>query len=302
MSGDLELADEQLSSDKQHESWQSQRHADAPVSKEPAPENEQGWRRFLFGSSTVALLVAGLDQDVVKQWRIKKYRSASKVDPEYLGPDVRSQSMYLFLDLQLLGTLAAVVIGFAASAPSADSWGRYQNFYGLVVNSGVATTAFSVLKMFSEGRGKQIASLPLVDRVFLALPFAVLLPPLLTHILPAVALYYWLVVCVLASLRLAMAVRSGELPLSFLDRLAPVRALSPKLRAYFVAFGTELVGRFVFIFVVQTTFNYAALFYADPTGYAQVISTDLRLRSQTQCFFQHSTESSRGWALLLSFF
>ena len=41
---------------------------------------------------------------------------------------------------------------------------------------------------------------------------------------------------------------------------------------------------------------------ADPTGYAQVISTDLRLRSQTQCFFQHSTESSRVWALLLSFF
>jgi hypothetical protein len=206
--------------------------------------------------------------------------------------------MYLFLDLQLLGTLAAVVIGFAASAPSADLWGRYQNFYGLVVNSGVATTAFSVLKMFSEGRGKQIASLPLVDRVFLALPFAVLLPPLLTHILPAAALYLWLVVCVIACLLLAMAVQSGELPLS----IAPVRALSPTLRAYFVAFGTELVCRFVFIFVLQTTFNYAALFYADPTGYTQVISTDLRLRSQTECFFQLSTHTSRGWALLLSFF
>jgi hypothetical protein len=210
--------------------------------------------------------------------------------------------MYLFLDLQLLGTLAAIVIGFSASSSSADSWGRYQNFYGLVVNSGVATTAFSVLKMFSEGRGKQIASLPLINRVWLALPFAVLLPPLLTHLLPAAALYLWLVVCVLACLRLAVAVRNGELPLSFLDRLAPIRALSPKLRAYFLAFGTELVGRFVFVFIVQTMFNYAALFYTDPTGYTQVISTDLRLRSQTECFFQLSTRTSRGWALLLSFF
>jgi len=94
---------------------------DAPVSRAPFPESEHAGRRFLNGSSEVALLVARLDQDVVKQWRIAKYESVIKVDPEYLGPDVRSQSMYLFLELQLLGTLAAIAIGFAASSPSADS-------------------------------------------------------------------------------------------------------------------------------------------------------------------------------------
>jgi len=106
------------------------RRCDAPVSRAPFPESEHAGRRFLYGSSEVALLVARLDQDVVKQWRIAKYQSVIKVDPEYLGSDVRSQSMYLFLDLQHLGTLAAIVIGFAASFP-VQTLGPEPDFYGL---------------------------------------------------------------------------------------------------------------------------------------------------------------------------
>lgn len=170
-----------------------------------------------------------------------------------------------------------------------------------------------------EGGGYQIsfgsATLARCVAVFLTAQVLIFLPPLLSHIIPAFFLYGWIVLCGAALLRLSSLLmhsmilsRNAVIGLSSGgpshrgsdDIVVVLRHLSHLL--------SKILQRFVFLWMLQTTFIYAALWYArnkdadNTVNYFGVVLDEFALRSKSYCFFFEGLNKTRvrGTIMLLS--
>jgi hypothetical protein len=197
---------------------------------------------------------------------------------------------------------------------SLPAWEQYTDFCATIVNSGIPMTLFSLGKMaFLDRRRFQMKGLPARIWGYVCLPLFLLVLPLLTHILPGMVLYCWIALPVIATalwLPAAFGFNIYQGKFSLEGSVRKVLAfVFPRAREVFLRYHIELLVevslRFLFIFLFHVLFNWASLVYAQglpltPQGYIGVLAQDWHLRSQSQCFFNHAPESSRGLVALFS--
>ena len=284
------------------------------------------------------LLYALFGKKAVKAWRKDKCQKAEKTDPKYKGEDFWQQTPYLFLYLQVASAFASFVVAAVNVDRSLPAWDQYTNFYALVVNSGIPTAVFSMLKMaLIDGREQMKFVLPEVPGIFpeghiqrrlskywpwwlqpfLIFPIVVLVPPFCTHILPMI-IYGW-ILHPLYYLYLTATQGASCHYVSFTDASIvsrKTRPLKPFLKSmsvrkpfaqYFIDLCVELSWRIIFVFMFHTLFNYGSLLYQQsfpitPEAYIGVLVRDWHLRSQTQCFLSRATNSADGIVILFSWF
>jgi hypothetical protein len=265
------------------------------------------------------LLYALCGEDAVKAWRKKKYKAAYKTDSDYEGDDFWLQIPYLFLYLQLFSALVSLVIAAKSVDPSLPAWDQYTNFYALIVNSGIPTAVFSMLKMATIDERKQMSFIwpPLDNDIegalgkywpwwlqpLLVFPPLILLPPFLTHILPMMLMYCWIALPAAFALFLGVVMFFRDIVKPFLVS----KGFREQFAQYFVDLSFEVSLRFFFIFFFHTLFNWGSLLYIQglpitPQGYISVLVQDWHLRSQTQCFLKHAANSADGIVVLFSWF
>ena len=242
------------------------------------------------------LLYSLFGEKAVKAWRKDSYKKAGKTDPEYGGDDWWQQTPYFFLYLQLASAVGSFIVAAIQIDVSQPAWDQYTNFYGLVVNSGIPTAAFSLMKMsLIDERGKQLDKTKI--RYFVLFPLWVLAPPFLTHIFPMMIMYFWILV---PAVVLFVCSEKFAIPIVVKDVRDP-------FANYIMALWQEIWLRFSFIFMFHTLFNWGSLLYTQglpitPEGYIGVLMRDWHLRSQTQCFLSHAANSALGVVVLFSWF
>lgn len=146
--------------------------------------------------------------------------------------------------------------------------------------------------------------------VFFLLQVVLVLPAVITHILPALCLYGWILLAAYALWCLGREVFLGMLGAALAKRAASSIIQSDRDDVLIVFrhlshLLSMILQRCIFIFIMQTLFNYAALFYIYGDGtnedYFGIVSHEFRLRSQSYCFFNSlPTTAVRGTIMLLS--
>jgi hypothetical protein len=79
--------------------------------------------------------------------------------------------------------------------------------------------------------------------------------------------------------------------------------MSVAYQSYHLELFVEVFFRFFFVFFCHTLYDLAAIVYKSglsPQAYIGALAQDWHLRSQSQCFFNHAPESSRGLVALFS--
>jgi hypothetical protein len=242
--------------------------------------------------------------------------------------------------VQLIFAMVALIIACfnISKDKSVDAWQQYTNFYGLIVNSCIPMTIFSILKFFViEGRegqnDEEIAPALVIYCFFIGLGM-LLFAPFCTHIFPAAVLYCWVILAVVLAVAVSISVLTCFMAPTFalgycaglIGRVCDnttkdtnkVRRESIHVETadslgshlylweYFAKVGAEILLRFSFVFFVQTLFCYATLVYVypipmTPQQYMGVITSDYHLRSQTLCFFnQIKSSGANGFLLIFS--
>jgi len=144
-------------------------------------------------------------------------------------------------------------------------------------------------------------------QMLLSVPILLLLPPFLTHIFPAMVLYGWILLP-LSTFSMLAIMMCGGLLIKKENRIYRL-GLSPNLQRYFFRFVVEIFMRFLVVFLLQTLFNYSAIFYEGiSTGqkspslvYMEAFRRDYHLRSQSYCFFETAHQRADQLVLLFSF-
>ena len=245
-----------------------------------------------------------LGADLVKVWRKRAYLTAHKRYSEYLGGDIWRQTPYVFLQLQLLIALASLVVAvLSIETQGMLLWDIYQNFFAIVVNSGIATVCGSTIKMYLlDKRSEQFEHLPRWFKLLIWLPPVLLVAPTLTHVIPAVVLYCWLAIPGLVGL-------SVGLPLWWDRVVSPFLLQRCRLRSVFVDYAVvlllELCWRFLFIYMFHILYDWASIIYLDefpitPIEYFDVLVRERQIRMQSICFKNNALLSPAGVVLLFS--
>ena len=137
-------------------------------------------------------------------------------------------------------------------------------------------------------------------------PLLILLPPLFTHIMPAMLMYFWISA---PSFWLAfkMFIFWRQIVEEHETSIFSYLGFRQVFIEYHVQFFAEIFLRLLFIFLFHTLFNWSSLIYlqlvtSPLTAYVDVIKQDVHLRSQYVCFERHAIESARGITTLFSWF
>lgn len=144
---------------------------------------------------------------ILKKWRIQQFQSDLKKSYKYHHWDFFIQPEYIFLYIQIVYSI--VSLGLMMDRMLREGGGSlsgldlYVNIFARVVNSAVPSTVFSLFKMvIFDRRWVQIrhaqsivgSSLGLAWVMLLAAPVLVIVPPLITHVVPGIFMFIWLVV------------------------------------------------------------------------------------------------------------
>lgn len=236
---------------------------------------------------------------------VLKYQSVkNKRKADYEKEEAIFTAPYLFLYLQCIICVISSGIVFSHVDTSTNlAWLKYTNYFGIIVNSGCPTTVFSLFKMtilehrFATMRKFMRPQLWLL----LSVPIMLLLPPFVTHILPAMTLYSWIIVPFM-SLAMNCYVALGSRLIS--DNKT---GRMPNLQRYFFDFFVEIFVRFSIVFLLQTMYNYAVINYENmkagstESHYLSSYVVDYQLRTQTYCFFDTVERRTDSLLLLFSF-
>lgn len=242
-------------------------------------------------------------EDFVHSWRCKKYKMVELAERDTKAADFYHQTPYQFLYLQLLAAYFAIVVAFlnidVGMLGAIGGWVTYTDLMASIVNSPVIPYCYSLLSMAYLGRRReQLTHLPLAIKAVVAIPILFLLPALITHVLPAVGSYPFLVAPVLpivwSLLQLCRAI------LSWLE-------LRPFFQQYHLELATELALRFIFVFGFHVLFDWEAMLweYSPPVktaDYLAVLGRDLVLRTQSHCFTRQAFSNARGVSSFFSWF
>lgn len=202
-------------------------------------------------------------------------------------------SMYFFA-FTVLSSL--VVFGRAAydlKTNHQSAWTQYTNFYGLLMNSCLLTSATSGFRLFFRYEYRKGWQFQFNWMVGLeALSILLILPALLTHVLPGLVMYCWVVLAVAV---VVFFVGRGLVRAVFCGR---------ELDAKMDYIWKEFIYRIITVFLIQTTFNYASLVYVQQgvlsaESYLRVIEREYALRSETECLINNLFEN---WNNVVVFF
>jgi hypothetical protein len=156
-----------------------------------------------------------------------------------------------------------------------------------------------------EGQFK-VSFLAKAITLFLSLLVVIMIPPFLTHIVPGVLLYGWILVVGLVVFQFSKFVFSTVVLPMFafggkVSNTQEARDLRVVMRHVWHLL-SKVLQRFVFIFLMQTLFNYSALYYGGRDEYLVVVGHEFNLRSQSYCFFTKGMQETklRGTLMLLS--
>jgi hypothetical protein len=134
--------------------------------------------------------------------------------------------------------------------------------------------------------------------------FLLILPPVLTHVIPGIFVYCWVLLMVLIGLLLFTFIIMTIPPLSYKWIYSIHGDLSvddPFMKGY-LRFSFQIcfsfLGKIFFLYCLQTTFNYMGMFY-NGENYLEVISKEYSLRSQSECFLE---DKFTNFANALTFF
>ena len=232
-----------------------------------------------------------------------------KTDPEYKGDDFWLQTPYLFFYLQVASSVASFVVAAVSVDRSLPAWDQYTNFYVLCVNSGITTAFFSWFKMglidnrYLQMEGEDGFQYNRFIHFIIRFPALLLLPPFFTHVIPMMFVYCWIAVPVAFFLFIGVIDLWRQIAKPFLVS----NGVREPFVEYFTLLSMEVSLRFLFVFMFHTLFNWASLLYMQsfpitPEGYIGVLVRDWQLRTQTQCFVSHATNSVRGVVVLFSWF
>lgn len=213
---------------------------------------------------------------------------------------------YLFFYLQCIICVITCAITFSqVDTANKTAWIIYTDYFGVIVNSGCPTTVFSLFKLsILEGRLETMKRFLRVQLwALVSVPILVLLPPFVTHVLPAMFLYFWILVPLISiamNCYVAIGRRLVKVNDSHSDR-------TPHLKRYFFDFFVEIFVRFAIVFLLQTLYNYAVINYqgimagSPVSSYVNSFLVDYSLRTQTYCFFATVQKKSESLLLLFSF-
>lgn len=282
------------------------------------------------------------DEKVLQRWRYRHYLKVVYSDFDFYGWEAFIQPPFLFLYLQVLVSIIMLLAIAQDFDTSVSSWQQYLNFYALVVNSCVPSTAFSLVKMaffdmYGKGRLNQMRRVQrsfsytgqILWTLYVCLPWIILIPPILTHIIPGIFLYIWLVALIALIYLVLLCLTKKNIDKMKQTQGKNIEDTAPQndyinacirwvmkelcvaadereeLFTYFFWFFLEIFTRFVFIFLFQVIFDYVTIVYLSPglnsENYWSSIGYASQLRSQSRCYVAQSMHTAHGLIQLLQF-
>lgn len=204
---------------------------------------------------------------------------------------------------QFVYTIVTFIYSLVSIKNSSHSWINYTDFYGFIMNANIPlafiSSSFAAVAFDNKLRKAIKTNVDTTAwwnlRVELITPmlhvslatFLMMLPALLTHVLPGLILYIWIVIIV---------VIIGISFIGFLSLIyfGSMRAFTSEARkdidrksTVFLQFFLQIFLQILLTLFFQSLYNYAALFYSSNSGeYLDVISREYHLRSQTFCYYQ----------------
>lgn len=268
------------------------------------------------GGELAAPLISGTGE--IDEKDLQKFRSVEAVDHTLLL--VGYKSKLYFLRLSFIFAIMSIVAAFINISDKHSTWVQYQNFYGLILNSSVMTLIGAGEAISSEGElllerqdliKKQRLSIEAVDyevALLTGVPILFVMPSLLTHIVPALFAYIYMIPVVLLGFGLplygllyasnAVLVYAGNTCLKdtswavFLSKLH-TQAMN------------NLVPKLVVVICAQIFYDYGTYLYdvnypISGSEYAHVIVQEYDLRSQTFCLVEQRVASIKHLLVMFS--
>ena len=272
--------------------------------------------------------VLSLNDITVKNNECSDIEETDKKDAEVQKSDInasKNTNIELFFQFNALLAIVEFLYFVATLDYSKSGWTNYTNMVGYVTNSAFTSLwyiALSDLEYFAKyGFVLFICSLPM----------------LLTHIIPGILIYAWVYIGFLIAVIvfilvfflalfcaiIVAAILFGILHSIFfcifscaiLDESLSQAALDAFYGKVLETLDTikstfdkplgnlakivflSIIRRFFVVLLLQTTVNYAALYYQNPgssTHYIFVLVREYLLRTQTECYLKHGMSSVKG--------
>lgn len=145
--------------------------------------------------------------EILKQWRIQQFQSYLKKSYKYHHWDFFIQPEYIFLYLQAAYSIVSMAVMYHnmviyLGGVTLGSKDLYIHIFARVVNSAVPSTVFSLFKMIIfDHRWVQIRHAESIMgswlgpcwMMFIAVPVIIIVPPIVTHIVPGIFMFIWIV-------------------------------------------------------------------------------------------------------------
>jgi len=180
-------------------------------------------------------------------------------------------------------------IHVCATGQATTSWDRYEEIYCTFLNSGMPGTYIAFLLTFGAGAEDEDVTERLggkitfnIIRYLFFLDTALLLPPLITHIIPMIVIYCWVVVIGIIVLGLLYIGMYMAIPRIGKSLCGWEKNASMVLQGIFMI---KFASLFVVTILFQTFINYGAIFYSGH-NYVDTIADEFNLRS-TSCYLQN---------------
>lgn len=210
----------------------------------------------------------------------------------------------IFVAFQFFIGLVSLISAISYVDHGEKLWDRYQSFYGFLLNTGLLTSFIStniyrmeLNRKLTLEKSSEMERLSRITSMIMGVVTIILLPPILTHLIPGAIIYGWVIVAFVIAIfmifvTMVCLLESVAGCLRFVLQFQ-MPAASDKM----FQLGLELAWRLLAILFFQTFFNYMYFFYGihsdRMTGadYIGVIRDDYTLRTQTACAFHHAVDS-----------
>jgi len=221
----------------------------------------------------------------------KKDVPESKID--YLT-EIMSPSLYVLVPFTLLQVIHFVYIVVNTVIFKNDNnytpWETYQAIGAAIMNSGFWNNFFQcVLLNFMKESDTDHKHIYKITLTLIITHLSIIGCWLFTHTIPMIIIYIWVVILVLLILLIPVIITlilhrdRGEV-----EKTEATQKRIDLCSAFNFVFAVR-VGVFLFILIIQSSYNYALLFYSG-TPYLTVIGTEYNLRN-TVCYIDNVLET-----------
>lgn len=288
------------------------RHSRSLVRNHTDPKVQQAFREFMAlveanGAEALRLRQRSATAAEVVAWRrfdrIAEYESVMLLMD---AVDRKFTPQIWMLSLELLYAIVMVTVGLFENGRylGNERFKAYEAKYFAFVNSctSVGFVVNAALRMYYAGNNR--------PGFFVFASLALLLPVIVTHIIPGAILYFWIsiptVVIAAAVLWLAQRIKSGTTLRDFLESKLSVRRVDDAERWTLITLNviSRVTATFAVTLLLQMSFNYAVLFYHRDEmklTYVEVIQYEAHSRNWACLIEQWKQDTSRALQFLSTF-